>query len=229
MSHPATPAPARVIMARSVALRPPVPSRIARARIAALRTTCVPAMSRLHEAPSARCERQTTIPSTHQISHVPWWGRVDRRSVSRMYGTLPAMPTSAAKMPSIGAICVMLMTSDATAGPPRFATWSHRRISRLSAREKPSVGPRSETSPVGRSVASHETTSPPAPPVPGRQRLLRGRHEYRPARDAPPRPMRRSLRGDDHGTGTAIRRAGVEGTASLPRQRTAGPTRSPAA
>ena len=46
-------------------------------------TACVPAMTRLHEAPSARCDTHTTIASSPQMNHVPRCGRVEPRTMSR--------------------------------------------------------------------------------------------------------------------------------------------------
>jgi hypothetical protein len=46
-------------------------------------TAWVPAMTRLHEAPSARCDTHTTIASIPQMNHVPRCGRVVPRRMSR--------------------------------------------------------------------------------------------------------------------------------------------------
>ena len=82
--HPSTPAPATAIMTMSAALTPPSPRRMARQKVRLVRMACAPTMSRLQVAPSARCDRQTTIASVLQISHVPRCGRVAPRSVSRI-------------------------------------------------------------------------------------------------------------------------------------------------
>jgi hypothetical protein len=81
--QPTTPAPATAIRAISGALSPPTPHRIDRTKMRLVSTACAPAMARLQDAPSDRCERQTTMASTPQISHVPRCGRVVPRTMSR--------------------------------------------------------------------------------------------------------------------------------------------------
>src|SRR6185369_7376550 len=90
--HPITPLPASAIMSTSAGLRPPSPRRIESRKTALVRTACAAAMIRLHDAPSARCDRHTTIARTLQMSQVPRWGRVLPPTVSRTYGMVSAMP-----------------------------------------------------------------------------------------------------------------------------------------
>src|SRR5690242_1589953 len=71
--HPITPLLASAIMSTSAGLRPPSPRRIERRKTALVRTACAAAMIRLHDAPSARCDRHTTIARTLQMSQVPRW------------------------------------------------------------------------------------------------------------------------------------------------------------
>ena len=78
-------------MSTSPGLRPPSPRRIESRKTAPVRTACTVAMIRLHDAPSARCDRHTTIARTLQMSQVPRWGRVMPRTVSRTYGIVSAM------------------------------------------------------------------------------------------------------------------------------------------
>ena len=67
----------------SVAVSPPSPLRIASTKMRLVSTAWVPAMTRLHEAPSARCDTHTTIASMPQMNHVPRCGRVVPRTMSR--------------------------------------------------------------------------------------------------------------------------------------------------
>jgi hypothetical protein len=57
---------------------------MARMKMRPVSVACVPAMSRLHDAPSARWEKETTIASTPHTSHVPRCGRVRPRTMSRI-------------------------------------------------------------------------------------------------------------------------------------------------
>jgi hypothetical protein len=102
--HPITPPPASTIMSTSAGLRPPSPRRIESRKTALVRTACAAAMIRLHDAPSARCDRHTTIARTLQMSQVPRWGRVVPRTVSRTYGIVSAMLTTPASRPRTGAM-----------------------------------------------------------------------------------------------------------------------------
>ena len=108
-------------------------------------TACVAAMTRLHDAPSARWDRQTTTASTPQISHVPRCGRVVPRKMSRTYGTVSAIPTSPASTPSTGVAAVIAAARSPSAcrrsarprPPPRRRrrTGGRRRRRRSSARD----------------------------------------------------------------------------------------------
>ena len=82
-SQPTTPAPAIAIRALSRALTPPSPRRSASRHTKPVSTAWAPAITRLHEAPSARWDMHTTTASTPQISQVPRCGRVAPRRVSR--------------------------------------------------------------------------------------------------------------------------------------------------
>ena len=82
-SHPTIPPAAMQTMTRSAAVIPPTPRRMASVKISVVNTACVPAMTRLHEAPAARCDRHATIVRAAQISQVPRCGRVVPRKMSR--------------------------------------------------------------------------------------------------------------------------------------------------
>ena len=58
--------------------------RIESRKMTLVRTAWTPTMIRLHDAPSAPCERHATTARTPQMSQVPGWGRVLPRTVSRM-------------------------------------------------------------------------------------------------------------------------------------------------
>ena len=77
------PAAAIAIRTRRPRLRPPSPLRIASTKMKPVSTAWVPAMTRLHEAPSARWDTHTTIASIPQMNHVPRCGRVEPRKMSR--------------------------------------------------------------------------------------------------------------------------------------------------
>ena len=81
---PTTPALAMATMPTSAALSPPSPRRMARTKMRLVSIAWAPPMMRLHDAPSARWDTQTTIASTAQISQVPRCGRVVPRTMSRM-------------------------------------------------------------------------------------------------------------------------------------------------
>jgi hypothetical protein len=81
--QPITPPLAIRIITISGGVRPPSPRRIDRPKMTPVRAAWVAAMIRLHDAPSAYCDRVTTTASTPQISHVPRCGRVAPRRVSR--------------------------------------------------------------------------------------------------------------------------------------------------
>jgi hypothetical protein len=70
-------------MSSSTGVTPPSPWRIDRMKMTVVSSAWTAAMMRLQDAPSAYCEKHTTTASTPQISHVPRWGRVEPRSVSR--------------------------------------------------------------------------------------------------------------------------------------------------
>ena len=77
------PPAAIAIRAPSVALRPPSPLRMASAKTKLVITAWVPAMTRLHEAPSARWDTHTTMARIPQMNHVQRCGRVVPRRMSR--------------------------------------------------------------------------------------------------------------------------------------------------
>ena len=58
------PAAAIAMRIPSAAVRPPSPLRIASTKMKLVSTAWVPAMTRLHEAPSARWDTHTTIASS---------------------------------------------------------------------------------------------------------------------------------------------------------------------
>src|SRR5438128_895277 len=69
--HPIPPPPAWVIMQVSAGLGPPSQRRIESRKTALVRTTCAAAMIRLHDAPSARCDRHTTIHDRQDVPDEP--------------------------------------------------------------------------------------------------------------------------------------------------------------
>src|SRR6202042_1315770 len=91
-------------------------------KTALVRTACAAAMIRFHDAPSARCDRHTTIARTLQMSQVPRWGRVVRRTVSRTYGIVSAMPRHAGQQAENGCGVGHRWSTLSVNVPPKCAT-----------------------------------------------------------------------------------------------------------
>jgi hypothetical protein len=82
---------------------PPTPRRIESAKMSTVSTPSAATMTRLHDAPSARCDSTTTTASMLQMSHVPRCGRVVPRRTSRTYGIVSATLIAPASTPRSGA------------------------------------------------------------------------------------------------------------------------------